>query len=667
MNRSADQALRSLLPTHNGPFPPQLADLAGSLLAQSRHRASTIKADEEIARSYACAHIACDRLKTSLNLPPIEPRPPIQPRLYKRLYAYLNTVLKPASSAANNRAEGSLASPANRATPSKANATNTNTPSKLGTPSRTPSRMPVAKAFMNLPPPPKPAAGSFPPWLRPTVRFVCHELGYPILAPTIMAGLAVIHREVEDEAKSKRPKGSRPQEEEDEDEDEDEDMTEWLEENLTSLVAALYLYSVTSWRGVLRERQAQKEGGADAGGQDAGLAERQFQLDEKAILGVFDRVRSVVGKGGSGSSSKPIGDEAWFGWQDLQRRTFRDALVVVLGLVQERLQALDSIDNALLERDPLDSEELLRLLVVVLEVLLGAQATGGASWRQPVGVLREVLLQNLEHLLVVKEAFCRKQPVAAELGLLQTSQDVRLGNVTHVHPDQGDARLGDLGVLLPHARQRMDNALVARVDARQALQVVRNRAQHGRRVDRGQVKVGLLVLDKVPCGLLGQRLAGAVAGARVLLGVLDRHRVPRLLSVQGARLLPVVIIEDGGKRRRDDDAADLRGILLDALEDARGANDGRVDEVLDGVGHAVVEGRGSVQDNLDAGDLDRLVERVGLRELGNNLDLETVLAQLGVSLVDVGGLGLAADGGDNGVALGEELLDDVGGNEARAT
>ena len=334
MNRSADQALRSLLPTHNGPFPPQLADLASSLLAQSRHRASTLKADEEIARSYACAHIACDRLKTSLNLPPIEPRPPIQPRLYKRLYAYMNTVLKPASSAAINRAEGSLASPANRATPSKTSAanTNTNTPSKISTPSRTPLRMPVARAFMNLPPPPKPAAGTFPPWLRPTVRFVCHELGCPILAPTILAGLTVIHREVEDEAKSRRPKGARPQEEEgNEDDDDDEDMTEWLEANLTSLVAALYLYSVTSWRGVLRERQAQKEGGAGASSQDASLEERQFQLDEKAILGVFDRVRSVVGKGsgGNNNNSKPIGDEAWFGWQDLQRRTFRDALVVV--------------------------------------------------------------------------------------------------------------------------------------------------------------------------------------------------------------------------------------------------------------------------------------------------------------------------------------------------
>lgn len=61
MNRSTDLALHSLLPTHNGALPPQLVDLAGSLLAQSRQRASTLKADEDIARAYACAHLACDR------------------------------------------------------------------------------------------------------------------------------------------------------------------------------------------------------------------------------------------------------------------------------------------------------------------------------------------------------------------------------------------------------------------------------------------------------------------------------------------------------------------------------------------------------------------------------------------------------------------------------
>jgi len=61
MNRPTEQALLSLLPTHNSILPQPLIELASSLLAQSRHRATILKAEEEIARPYACAHIACDR------------------------------------------------------------------------------------------------------------------------------------------------------------------------------------------------------------------------------------------------------------------------------------------------------------------------------------------------------------------------------------------------------------------------------------------------------------------------------------------------------------------------------------------------------------------------------------------------------------------------------
>ncbi len=61
MNRSIEQTLLSLLPTHNELLPRPLVELASSLIAQSRLRASALKPDEEIARPYACAHIACDR------------------------------------------------------------------------------------------------------------------------------------------------------------------------------------------------------------------------------------------------------------------------------------------------------------------------------------------------------------------------------------------------------------------------------------------------------------------------------------------------------------------------------------------------------------------------------------------------------------------------------
>lgn len=65
MDRSMAQALNNLIPTLTGPLPPELIELAVSLLAQSRSKASSLKADEEIARSYACANLACERCEIS--------------------------------------------------------------------------------------------------------------------------------------------------------------------------------------------------------------------------------------------------------------------------------------------------------------------------------------------------------------------------------------------------------------------------------------------------------------------------------------------------------------------------------------------------------------------------------------------------------------------------
>lgn len=50
-----------MIPAHGAELPPSLVELAGSLLAQSRNRASILKADEEVARYYACANLACER------------------------------------------------------------------------------------------------------------------------------------------------------------------------------------------------------------------------------------------------------------------------------------------------------------------------------------------------------------------------------------------------------------------------------------------------------------------------------------------------------------------------------------------------------------------------------------------------------------------------------
>lgn len=61
MSRPLEPTLLSLLPTYNEELPTELKELASSLLAQSKQRASTLKAEEEVARTFACAHIACER------------------------------------------------------------------------------------------------------------------------------------------------------------------------------------------------------------------------------------------------------------------------------------------------------------------------------------------------------------------------------------------------------------------------------------------------------------------------------------------------------------------------------------------------------------------------------------------------------------------------------
>lgn len=63
-NKSLEQALATMLPSFADSLPPELVRLAANLLAQSRSYGSALKPDEEIARPYACAEIACRKYAT---------------------------------------------------------------------------------------------------------------------------------------------------------------------------------------------------------------------------------------------------------------------------------------------------------------------------------------------------------------------------------------------------------------------------------------------------------------------------------------------------------------------------------------------------------------------------------------------------------------------------
>ncbi|CAZ86255.1 unnamed protein product [Tuber melanosporum] len=93
MNKALESTLSGLIPSLVGPVPSELIDLSASLITQSRNRISSLKPVEEATRDYVCAHIACDRLRKKLDLPAIEPRPPLAKRAYGALYNQFHKAL----------------------------------------------------------------------------------------------------------------------------------------------------------------------------------------------------------------------------------------------------------------------------------------------------------------------------------------------------------------------------------------------------------------------------------------------------------------------------------------------------------------------------------------------------------------------------------------------
>ncbi|QKX58122.1 uncharacterized protein TRUGW13939_05243 [Talaromyces rugulosus] len=198
-NRPVEQVLATLLPTHANEIPPELLSLAQSLIAQSRSYTSSLKPEEEIARPFACAEIACRRLARALKLPPLLGHPPCPPRVYKKLYTFLDNSIGGSSKAAGkagSRTPSRAATTPRKetaATPSNTASARTlqnNTPSKStprrsnllndranGTPSKTASvkrarfkEDPLQTSYII-----KDAAD----WVMPSVRTVCKTLSTP--------------------------------------------------------------------------------------------------------------------------------------------------------------------------------------------------------------------------------------------------------------------------------------------------------------------------------------------------------------------------------------------------------------------------------------------------------------------------------------------------------
>ncbi|KAL8409513.1 hypothetical protein RB594_007815 [Gaeumannomyces avenae] len=343
MNRAIEQTLLSLLPAQNDNLPPQLVSLASSLLAQSRNRASTLKAEEEIARAYACSHVACDRLKIALNLPQIQPRPPIAPRIYKRLYNYLDTILPnntsgagtPRSAARVRAAAAASGTPASQQarTPSRGAgrfrdlaASPSSTGRVPGSQRPTPSQAESLARFRSSPTKTLWRRGAHahhstskqPPWLRTVARHLCTAMDVAHLAPFVFAGLDHVLL----------PPGGGPPD-------------PWAVENPAGLLAALVFFCMRA----LARANAAAVGDDGAGGEDEELDGEQYKALEKSLLKVWNRAREELppGKEAAELTHAPgaadaenadaagggADDHMWKGWRTLKPKDLKEALVVV--------------------------------------------------------------------------------------------------------------------------------------------------------------------------------------------------------------------------------------------------------------------------------------------------------------------------------------------------
>ncbi|KAI1097959.1 hypothetical protein F4804DRAFT_143009 [Jackrogersella minutella] len=298
MSRTLEPTLLSLLPTYSRDLPQPLLELASSLLTQSRHSAGTLKAEEEVARAYACAHIACERLKITLDLPPIQPRPPVPPRIYKRLYTHLNNVL-PENTVGRL---GRVRTPSSKLRESGIFGSGQRIPSR-GTPNKEESlakfRSPAAPKGDNTPtkstrkPPPLPGkrkaggiTSTLPAWVRPTIQFLCKELDEERIGRTVLAGMQTIAA-----MNGKHLKD------------------EWVDEHLTPLLAAVY-FLVSSQLYVLE--------------QGTELDDSQYVRMRKAILKALGQAQDNVNIIGMDE------DELWIGWGDVKSRDVDSAVAKVV-------------------------------------------------------------------------------------------------------------------------------------------------------------------------------------------------------------------------------------------------------------------------------------------------------------------------------------------------
>ena len=386
MSRALERDLYSLLPTYSQDLPQPLVELASSLLAQSRNRASTLKQEEEVARGYACCQIACERLKTFLDLPPIQPRPPVPPRVYNRLYTHLDKILpnNATSKAGRVRTPSSkLRNPAglggssqrtpSRVTPSKeASLAQFRSPAARGdsTPTKTPGRLPAVPGKRKA----GGVASALPPWVRPTIQFLCKELDGERIGKTVLAGMQTIAA----------PQG-RPTED------------KWVSDHLTPLLAAIY-FLVSVQLCVLEQ---QPGGKADA---------KLIMRLRKPLLQTLERAPAEV------IARDMDEDELWIGWTDVGPKDLDAAVkkahengwqdahwfasiknLANTGGAQDEPEPEDE-DDAQVDADETDEQMVQRLHLQKADTMLQSRWVMNDKKREEYRLWKEEMMQRIEEV-----------------------------------------------------------------------------------------------------------------------------------------------------------------------------------------------------------------------------------------------------------------------------
>lgn len=191
MPTPVELALASLLPTVAF-LPPDLISLANSLLSQSRAKAASLKPEEEIARTYACAHIACERLQKRLLLEVGKPAPPAKPRVYEKLHRYLDGALTtsvPRTPTAN-RVKDAVG---NVSGSGRGSGKGDGTPSRTHQDVRTPMTSGRKRTREQAE---EKQDGPVPEFVMPMIRTICKANSVASAAPHVLVGATSVVREI---------------------------------------------------------------------------------------------------------------------------------------------------------------------------------------------------------------------------------------------------------------------------------------------------------------------------------------------------------------------------------------------------------------------------------------------------------------------------------------